>query len=114
MTASARLAYLDYHPGPGDATAHFAEETMARAASDPQGANGDAVTMTVSHLESPSVQTAWRLRMAELQISLRLETFFEQVQSPDMGSYSLVMQAWGTKLGVDPALNARFGQMMSG
>jgi hypothetical protein len=32
----------------------------------------------------------------------------------DMGSYMLVMQAWGTKLGVDPGLNAKFGQMMAG
>lgn len=83
MTASARQAFVDYHPGPGDATAHFADETMARAAGDPQGANGDTVTVTVSHLESPSVQTAWRLRMAELGISLTLQTFFEAVQSPD-------------------------------
>lgn len=82
MTAP-RHAFVDYHPGPGDATAHFAEETMARAAADPQGANGDTVTMTVSHLESPSVQTAWRLRMAELGITLTLRTFFEAVQSPD-------------------------------
>ncbi|MCA9706312.1 MAG: hypothetical protein KDK70_10730 [Myxococcales bacterium] len=83
MTASSRVAYIDYHPGPGDATAHFAEETMGRAAADPQGANGDTVTMTVSHLESPSVQTAWRLRMAELGITLTLSTFFEAVQTPD-------------------------------
>ncbi len=83
MTASTRLAYLHYHPGPGDATAHFADETMARAAADPSGANGDTVTMTVSHLESPSVQTAWRLRMAELGIALQLSPFFEGVQSPD-------------------------------
>ncbi len=56
---------------------------MARAAMDPQGANGDTVTMNVSHLESPSVQTAWRLRMAELGITLTLDTFFEAVGSPD-------------------------------
>lgn len=83
MTASARQPYVDFHPGPGDATAHFAEETMARAAADPQGAHGDTVTMAVSHLESPSVQIAWRLRMAELGISLTLQTFFEAVQTPD-------------------------------
>lgn len=83
MNAPQRMAFFDYHPGPGDATAHFAEETMARAAADPQGANGDAVTMNVSHIESPSVQTAWRLRMAEIGISLQLQTFFEAVQTPD-------------------------------
>jgi hypothetical protein len=83
MTAAPRLAYVDYHPGPGDATAHFADETMARAAADPQGANGDTVTMTVSHVESPSVQTAWRLRMAEIGITLTLQTFFEAIPSPD-------------------------------
>lgn len=83
MTASPRFAFVDYHPGPGDATAHFAEETMARAAADPQGANGDSVTMAVSHIESPSVQTAWRLRMAELGITLTLRTFFEAIQTPD-------------------------------
>jgi hypothetical protein len=30
-----------------------------------------------------------------------------------MGSYTQVMQAWGTKLGVDPILNAKFGKMMT-
>ena len=30
-----------------------------------------------------------------------------------MGTYSSVMQAWGTKLGVDPGLNAKFGQLMT-
>src|SRR5436190_1299997 len=83
MTAAPRLAFVDYHPGPGDATAHFADETMARAAADPQGANGDTVTMNVSHVESPSVQTAWRLRMAEIGITLTLQTFFESIQNPD-------------------------------
>jgi hypothetical protein len=37
----------------------------------------------VSHIESPSVQTAWRLRMAERGITLALRTSFEAVQSPD-------------------------------
>jgi hypothetical protein len=83
MTTAPRLAFVDYHPGPGDATAHFADETMARAAADPQGANGDTVTMNVSHVESPSVQTAWRLRTAEIGITLTLKTFFEAIQSPD-------------------------------
>jgi hypothetical protein len=83
MTSAPRLAFVDYHPGPGDATAHFADETMARAAADPQGANGDTVSMTISHLESPSVQIAWRLRMAELGITLTLQTFFEAIQTPD-------------------------------
>jgi len=82
-TPADRLAFVDYHPGPGDATAHFADETMARAAADPQGANGDTVTMNVSHIESPSVQTAWRLRMAEIGITLTLKTFFESIQNPD-------------------------------
>lgn len=83
MPAHDRQAYVDYHPGPGDATAHFAEETMWRAAGDPQGANGDTVTMNVSHIESPSVQTAWRLRMQEIGIELTLGTFFEAIQQPD-------------------------------
>lgn len=109
MTAPARLAYVDYHPGPGDATAHFADETMARAAADPQGANGDTVTMSVSHIESPSVQTAWRLRMAEIGITLTLETFFESIQTPDprapKGQVDFVLwQYQGTK--AQPALGA--------
>ena len=79
----ARRPYVDYHPGPGDATAHFAEEAMWRASSEPRGADGDTVTMTVSHVESPSVQTAWRLRMEELGIRLTLATFFESIQAPD-------------------------------
>jgi hypothetical protein len=32
----------------------------------------------------------------------------------DMGTYMQAMQAWGTKLGVDPILNAKFGKMMTG
>lgn len=82
MTA-ARRPYVDYHPGPGDATAHFAGHTMGRASADPGGADGDTVTMNVSHIESPSVQIAWRLRMEELGIRLTLATFFEAIQTPD-------------------------------
>ncbi|MCH9684338.1 MAG: hypothetical protein K0V04_23085 [Deltaproteobacteria bacterium] len=109
MTASHRHTFVDFHPGPGDATAHFAEETMARAAMDPQGANGDTVTMNVSHLESPSVQTAWRLRMAEIGITLTLDTFFEGVPTPDprvaKGAVDFVLwQYEGTK--AKPALGA--------
>ena len=110
MTSPAdRLAFVDYHPGPGDATAHFADETMARAAADPQGANGDTVTMNVSHIESPSVQTAWRLRMAEIGITLTLQTFFESIQTPDprvpKGQVDFVLwQYQGTK--AQPALGA--------
>ncbi len=109
MTSADRLAFVDYHPGPGDATAHFADETMARAASDPQGANGDTVTVTVSHIESPSVQTAWRLRMAELGITLTLQTFFEAVQAPDprapKGQVDFVLWSYaGTS--AQPALGA--------
>lgn len=75
--------YVDYHPGPGDATAHFAEEAMRRAAGSPDAADGDRVTTTVSHIESPSVQIAWRLRMAEIGISLPFAPFYENVQQPD-------------------------------
>jgi hypothetical protein len=93
---------VDFHPGPGDATAHFAEETMRRASADPRGADGDTVTMNVSHVESPSVQTAWRLRMEELGIRLGLATFFESIQSPDprvpKGNVELTLWAYdGTK-----------------
>ena len=31
----------------------------------------------------------------------------------NMGSYMQVAQAWGVKLGTDPNLNAKFGQMMA-
>ena len=75
--------YVDYHPGPGDATAHFAEEAMRRAAGSPDAANNDRVTTTVSHLESPSVQVAWRLRMAEIGINLPFAPFYEAIQQPD-------------------------------
>lgn len=56
---------------------------MRRAAGSPQVADGDRVTTTVSSIESPSVQIAWRLRMAEIGINLPLEPFFEGVQNPD-------------------------------
>lgn len=75
--------YVDFHPGPGDATAHFAEEAMRRAAGSPDAADGDRVTTTVSHVESPSVQIAWRLRMAEIGIQLPFVPFYEAVQTPD-------------------------------
>lgn len=83
MAARSREPYVDFHPGPGDATAHFAEEAMRRAAGSPHVADGDCVTTTVSSIESPSVQIAWRLRMAEIGINLPLEPFFEGVQTPD-------------------------------
>ncbi|MCA9649974.1 MAG: hypothetical protein KC501_08700 [Myxococcales bacterium] len=83
MSAPAREAYVDYHPGPADATAHFAEEAMRRAAGSPEAADGDRVSTSVSHIESPSVQIAWRLRMQEIGITLPLTTFFEAVQQPD-------------------------------
>lgn len=82
MAARAREPYVDFHPGPGDATAHFADEAMRRAAGSPHVADGDRVTTTVSSIESPSVQIAWRLRMAEIGINLPLEPFFESVQVP--------------------------------
>lgn len=78
-----RQAYVDYHPGPADATAHFAEEAMCRAANSPDAADGDQVTTTVSHIESPSVQIAWRLRMKEIGISLPYNVFYEAIQQPD-------------------------------
>ncbi|MEM7153983.1 MAG: hypothetical protein AAF799_14125 [Myxococcota bacterium] len=83
MTAKATHPYVDFHPGPGDATAHFALEAMCRAANSPEAADGDRVSTTVTHIESPSVQTAWRLRMAEIGITLPLVPFFEAIQSPD-------------------------------
>lgn len=83
MASRPRDPYVDYHPGPGDATAHYAEEAMRRAANSPDAADGDKVTTTVSHLESPSVQIAWRLRMAEIGITLPLAPFFENIQQPD-------------------------------
>lgn len=75
--------YVDYHPGPADATAHFAEVAMCKAAGTPDAADGDRVTTTVSHIESPSVQIAWRLRMQEIGITLPYEPFYEAVQQPD-------------------------------
>jgi hypothetical protein len=78
-----REAFVDYHPGPGDATAHYAEEAMCRAAGSPEAAHNDRVTTTVSHIESPSVQIAWRLRMAEIGINLPYTPFFEAIQQPD-------------------------------
>ena len=81
--ARPHVPYVDYHPGPGDATAHFAEEAMRRAAGTPNAADGDRVTTTVSHIESPSVMVAWRLRMAELGITLPFSPFYESIQSPD-------------------------------
>lgn len=83
MNAPSREAYVDYHPGPADATAHFAEEAMWRAAGSPDAADGDKVTTTVSHVESPSVQIAWQLRMAEIGINLPYAPFYEAIQSPD-------------------------------
>jgi hypothetical protein len=83
MSGPSREAFVDYHPGPGDATAHFAEEAMCRAAGSPEAAHRDRVTTTVSHIESPSVQIAWRLRMAEIGIELPYTTFFEAIQRPD-------------------------------
>ena len=83
MNAPTRAAYVDYHPGPADATAHFAEEAMMRAANSPEAADGDRVTTTVSHIESPSVQIAWRLRMQEIGINLPYAPFYEAIQSPD-------------------------------
>ncbi len=83
MAAQTRVPYVDYHPGPGDATAHYAEEAMRRAANSPEAAHGDRVTATVSSIESPSVQIAWRLRMAEIGIELPFAPFYETVQQPD-------------------------------
>jgi hypothetical protein len=83
MNARAREAYVEFHPGPADATAHFAEEAMCRAAGSPEAADGDRVTTTVSHIESPSVQIAWRLRMNEIGIRLPYTPFFEAIQQPD-------------------------------
>lgn len=56
---------------------------MRRAAGSPHVADGDRVTTTVSSIESPSVQIAWRLRMVEIGINLPLEPFVEGVQAPD-------------------------------
>ncbi len=83
MAVRNREPFLDFHPGPGDATAAFAAEAMCRAAGSPDVADGDRVTTTVSYIESPSVQIAWRLRMAEIGIQLPLVPFFENVQQPD-------------------------------
>lgn len=83
MAARHREAFLDFHPGPGDSTALYAAEAMCRAAGTPNAADGDRVTTTVSYLESPSVQIAWRLRMAEIGIQLALAPFYENIQTPD-------------------------------
>jgi len=83
MAARHREPYLDYHPGPGDASAAFAEEAMRRAAGSPHVADGDRVSTNISHIESPSVLIAWRLRMAEIGIQLPLVPFYEAVQQPD-------------------------------
>lgn len=78
-----RHPFVDYHPGPGDATAAFAYEAMERVAGTPEAADGDRVTTTVTTVESPSVQIAWGLRMNELKVSLPFVPFYESVQQPD-------------------------------
>jgi hypothetical protein len=56
---------------------------MCRVAGSPDAAHNDRVTTTVSHIESPSVQIAWGLRMAEIGINLPYTPFFERIQQPD-------------------------------
>lgn len=83
MAAAHRQPFVDFFPGVGDATASFAFIAMRRAAGSPDAADGDRVTTTVTHIESPSVQIAWRLRMAEIGIALPYCPFYESVQEPD-------------------------------
>lgn len=56
---------------------------MRRVAGSPGAAHNDRVTTTVSHVESPSVQIAWGLRMAEIGVNLPYTPFFEAIQNPD-------------------------------
>lgn len=53
--------YVHEHPGPGDATAHAISDAMRTIAKDVAAAQGGAVNLNVTHIESPSVLAAFRL-----------------------------------------------------
>lgn len=90
--------YVHEHPGPGDSTAHALRDVMRTIAKDPAAAQGGAVNLKVTHPESPSVLTAFRLWSEAKRINVGVSLETERVQSPDprvpKGNVDMVLWAY--------------------
>jgi tetratricopeptide (TPR) repeat protein len=75
--------YVHEHPGPGDATAHALRGVMRQIEKNPASASGGNVSLSVTHPESPSVLTAFRLWSEARRVTLSLAVEVERVQAPD-------------------------------
>lgn len=75
-------AYVNYLPGPGDATANAVGNMLRDIAGKPE-ADGGSAKLTVTHPESPSVITAFQLGVRTLGKNIGLDIEVEKVQQPD-------------------------------
>jgi tetratricopeptide (TPR) repeat protein len=75
--------YIHELPGPGDATAHALRNVMRQVGADPAAAQGGRVDLKVTHPESPSVLTAFRLWTDANRLNVGVGLEVERVQTPD-------------------------------
>ena len=76
------LSYINFLPGPGDATAKAALAVLNQVRGNPQ-ADGGSTKLTVTHPESPSVITAFELAVRTMGKNIGWELEVEKVQEPD-------------------------------
>jgi hypothetical protein len=78
-----RVYYVNALPPPHDATAKALRDVIRMITEDPAKGNGGTVELKVTHPESPSVLTAFRLWQTALRVSINVVLKVEKVQTPD-------------------------------
>lgn len=97
-----QLNYVNVLPGPGDAMAGAIANVMNHVSQDPARAQGGKVGLNVTHPESPSVLTAFRLWAEAHKYQIGLDLNVQKVQQPDprvaKGQVDFILWAYdGTK-----------------
>jgi tetratricopeptide (TPR) repeat protein len=77
------IPYHNWIPLPGDATAKALADAVDQIQAHPDQAPGTTVTLNVTHPESPSVLTAFRMDTAHVQPPVKVELKYEKIQQPD-------------------------------